>query len=133
LFLEKLAYVLEFFGTAVHLFSGWMYGLLEVLEDFANNPSLALLRGRESFKAGMDLFEKNYPMATALQGNPVSRSTVTNNNHIDARFDMREQLEPDRIAFAVTQKLKKLAINATQGRGNAHGAAFANALVAGDN
>jgi hypothetical protein len=48
----------------------------------------------------------------------TSNPHVTNNLHVEARFDMREQLEPDRIAFAVTTHLKKLAIGAIGGRGN---------------
>jgi hypothetical protein len=76
-------------------------------------------------KAKKDFLEEN---AIRL-GKPADSSTqykVTNNNHIEARFDMREQLEPDRIAFAVTQKLKHLAMNPTQGRGRSISAAFAN-------
>jgi hypothetical protein len=51
----------------------------------------------------------------------VANYTVYNNNKIDARFDMREQLEPDRIAFAVTEHLKRLATNPRQARGSTSG------------
>jgi hypothetical protein len=56
---------------------------------------------------------------------------VTNVGKIEARFDMREQLEPDRIAFAVTTHLKKLAINPTQGRGQSLGNALSTPNFAG--
>lgn len=68
-------------------------------------------------------------------GDPNSSSTkytVNNNTKIDARFDMREQLEPDRIAFAVTEKLRKLVINPQQGRGVSLRGALASGPIAGN-
>lgn len=69
-----------------------------------------------TFNKSMDIWEKHHPLLNAANM-PTSQMHIENNNHIEARFDMREQLEPDRIAFAVTTHLKKLAISATQGRG----------------
>ena len=47
----------------------------------------------------------------------VGKTSITNHNNVTARFDMREQLEPDRIAFAVVTHLKKLTMNNTQASG----------------
>jgi hypothetical protein len=53
-----------------------------------------------------------------LDEKPIVANQVTNIGSMTANFDMKEQLEPDRIAFAVTEHLKKLASNPQQGRGN---------------
>ena len=58
---------------------------------------------------------------------------VTNIGKIEARFDMREQLEPDRVAFLTVAHLKKLAQNPTQGRGQSFDGKFANPAFAGSN
>ena len=57
-------------------------------------------------------------------GATIVQNTVTNVGKIEARFDMREQLEPDRVAFAVTDHLKRLAANPTQGRGQSLSSPF---------
>ena len=61
----------------------------------------------------------------------VAKSVVTNNTHVDARFDMREQLEPDRIAFAVTTHLKKLVIGGIGGRGKGIHAGLSQGVAGG--
>lgn len=85
---------------------------LDAMKDllFSQEASDSWTKGRKDF---LDDF-------AARNGKPNESSAnyhVENNNHIEARFDMREQMEPDRIAFAVTTHLKKLAIDAVQGRG----------------
>ena len=47
----------------------------------------------------------------------ASKITITNNNNINATFNLKEQLEPDRVAFAVTTHLKKLVMDRTQAQG----------------
>lgn len=117
--LNFVAWIFEKIGTVVIWLTGVLSGLMSVIIGFMfdivnmKNPFSNVLG---NFKDGYsDFLSKNpYPGQTST---PVTKSIVTNNNHIEARFDMREQMEPDRIAFAVTQHLKKLALNPTQGRG----------------
>ena len=66
-----------------------------------------------------------YGFKDYLSQNPLSRGDEKNavSNHvynigsINARFDLKEQLEPDRVAFAVTSEIKRLATYPTQGSG----------------
>lgn len=92
---------------------GWIYDRhsgMSLIESLKNVGSNAML--------GYNTFLHDHPLPGGATPSP--NSVVTNNNHIEARFDMREQLEPDRVAFSVTEHLKKLAINATQGSGSLH-------------
>lgn len=50
-------------------------------------------------------------------GESVAKVSVYNTNNINANFNIREQLEPDRVAFAVTDHLKKLVMDRTQAQG----------------
>lgn len=130
--LEWFAGILEDIGSFVYKamtgLSGFFNVILYFVDDLLNakNPFTNILK---NYQEGLQNFKDAHPMAVG--GTPTAKSTVTNHNHIEARFDMREQLEPDRIAFAVTEKLKKLAMNPTQGRGGSHSGAFANPQFAG--
>lgn len=83
-----------------------------------------------SFNKGYDDFLTAHADRLGDDGKK-NTANVVNNNTINARFDMREQLEPDRIAFAVTEHLKNLAINPQQGRGFSFRGALAGAPFAG--
>ena len=121
-----LADGLEYLGVAMHYLMAASSGLMGIYNIIhMQNPFGDALA---NFKAGFDQFDRDHPMARQ-GGVPTSKSVVYNNNHIEARFDMREQLEPDRIAFAVTTHLKKLALNPTQGRMNSLSGGMANAQI----
>lgn len=125
---NMLAFVFEKIGTAIIWFTAVLSGLMSVIIgsmfDIASgkNPLKNVLG---NFKEGFQDFKKEHPYPGAQGSTPATKSIVTNNNHIEARFDMREQLEPDRIAFAVTEHLKKLAFSPTQGRGHSRSGALA--------
>jgi hypothetical protein len=50
------------------------------------------------------------------EGKTVTQSAV-NTIYQNNQIDIREQLEPDRVAFAVVEHIKKLAVAPTQKRG----------------
>lgn len=130
--LELFIEAMEWLGNIVTMFladlSGAVNAFIYAISNLLNLESP--LKGFwDHFSEGIDTFLDKHPLNTGTGGiTPASKYQITNNNHIEARFDMREQLEPDRIAFAVTDHLKKLAINATQSRGSlqsAHAGAIA--------
>ena len=63
-----------------------------------------------------DYIDKNY-QRLGKPDDSASKITITNNNNINATFNLKEQLEPDRVAFAVTTHLKKLVMDRTQAQG----------------
>lgn len=125
--LEGVAWLLEWIGKGVIYLTAALSGLVSVIIGFMfdivnmKNPFSNVMT---NLKDGYQDFLTRNPLP-GQGGTPVTKSIVTNNNHIEARFDMREQMEPDRIAFAVTQHLKKLALNPTQGRGYSLDGGFA--------
>lgn len=62
-----------------------------------------------------DYIDKNYNRL-GKPDDSASKISITNNNNINATFNLKEQLEPDRVAFAVTTHLKKLVMDRTQGQ-----------------
>ena len=132
--MEGMAWVLEWIGAGVIYMTAGLNALVSVIMGFIYdiiNLKNPMTDAMTNLKDGFNDFLKAHPVPGS-GSTPTTKSVVTNNNHIEARFDMREQLEPDRIAFSVTQHLKKLAINATQGRGQSMQAAFAgNQIVTG--
>lgn len=120
--MEDLAAVMEFVGNIVIKTLGKISGLASLFigNQFYDGPetfSGLYKNAVKNFKEGNDLFLQAHPL---LNGSTpaVLPPHIENHNHIEARFDMREQLEPDRVAFAVTEHLKKLTINAMQGTGS---------------
>lgn len=95
---------------------GFVMDVLALRNPFANMT--------DNFKGGWDTFLKENQARLGGEGMNVVSNHVTNIGKLEARFDMREQLEPDRVAFAVTDHLKKLASNPTQGRGQGLGGPF---------
>ena len=121
----KLLGTAMIYGLAV--ISGVVMAIIGVFDDLRHlkNPMSHL---GENWNDGIDSFlEKN--KARLGQDGMAANYNVQNNNHIEARFDMREQLEPDRIAFAVTDKLMKLASNPRQSRGSSTKAVFGGATA----
>ena len=131
---EALADKMEGFGNMMirllALMSGQMQAVMGFTRDSAaGHPLEAFKNLMPNFKEGYDMFTKLHQLSGP--GTPSPQSIVTNNNHVTARFDMREQLEPDRVAFAVTEHLKKLTISATQGKGHSLHSGFAQQKTAG--
>jgi hypothetical protein len=119
--MEAFTIVLEYMGKAtVYALAGInaiSYALVSFVDDLIHlkNP---FTHSMDNLKKGFDDFlEEN---RARLGGDKIKATAnyVNNIGKIEARFDMREQLEPDRIAFAVTDHLKRLASNPTQSRGN---------------
>lgn len=111
--------VLEVFGKGMIYFLAIVQGALAaffgMLLDVKNFKWQNL---KENFLFGFDDFIKANQARLGEQDIKATAHYVTNIGTQNVRFDMREQLEPDRIAFAVTEHLKRLASNPTQGRGN---------------
>jgi hypothetical protein len=94
------------------------------LKVIAQGPKAMEKTFETAYGARLSLFEKQHPFLNGQEA-PTAKSVVYNTNHIEARFDMREQLEPDRVAFAVTTHLKKLTLSAIGARGHAIDSGFA--------
>jgi hypothetical protein len=130
--MDTFTSVVEYMGKMVYAatatFSALSYAIIGFVSDIINlkNPFTSF---SANFKTGFQDFMTQHPYNQDPSKAVVNQ--VTNVGKIEARFDMREQLEPDRIAFAVTTHLKKLAMNPTQGRGNSSSAAFGNPVIAG--
>lgn len=136
---EFLAPALEFIGDGFIGLAGALHGVMAVLkaeiawlaqvpsdlmEIFSGgdvkNSLRHLLGGADdagAFKHGFNEYvDQNYSRIKDANDS-ASKITITNNNHINATFNLKEQLEPDRVAFAVTQHLKKLVMDRTQASG----------------
>jgi hypothetical protein len=115
---ENLIGIFEWLGKVSYLAMVGLSGFVSVLMGFVmdiskwNNPFKNVM---DNFNAGTDTFMTTHPYLNP--SDKTSNPVVNNYNHVEARFDMREQLEPDRIAFAVTTHLKNLVMNGTQGKG----------------
>jgi hypothetical protein len=131
--LEFMMPAFEFLGKVSLLATASIDGLGMALGGFVSdlvNMHNPFKSWSKNFNTGIDDFlEKN---KARLGGEKMSATAnfVTNVGKIEARFDMREQLEPDRIAFAVTEKLKRLAQNPKQGRGQSYAGQLAAATFA---
>lgn len=117
--IEKLASALSALADIV----GWMLRMIKdevtLMQEFlmdkaSRNPEILKNLWSNIKTMGSDFMTLPHPPNTPS----VAPPNINNYNHVEARFDMREQLEPDRIAFAVTEHLKKLTINALQGPNN---------------
>ncbi len=130
---DSMVNVLEYIGMAVvyamGVLSGFTALIIGFVTDLANlkNPLTDMAKNASE---GYQDFMKTHPFSSGDMSKAVVNQ-VTNVGKIEARFDMREQLEPDRIAFAVTTHLKKLALNPTQGRGQSTNSSFATPNTAG--
>ncbi len=137
---EHLVDVFVYLGNMVKMLLADLSGFMSVasgsmLQDDKHsswNPVVLFKAAVDDFKEGQELFLKDHPLKTQADGTPSPNTKIDNHNHIEARFDFKEQLEPDRVAFAVTEHLKKLVINATQGRGQSLSGGYNN-VVAGSN
>lgn len=134
--LEKLATLMEFFAKVSLLASAAFQGLVFVIAGFIND----ITHGKGPFKnistnwnAGVDDYLSRNAARLGKTPDAASKVSVYNTNNINARFDMREQMEPDRIAYSVTEHLKKLAINPRQSVGQSLYTGFANPRLAGAN
>ncbi len=133
---ELFVFAMEKFGQSVIYALAWInaltYAWVSFFFDVANlnNPFKSLFSNlKKGFK---DFVDENHARLGDMS-KATANYNVYNNNKIDARFDMREQLEPDRIAFSVTEHLKKLALNPTQGRGQTSGKLFGGGMAAAGN
>jgi len=131
--LTGLTWILEGLGTVINVVMSIVAALTNVLLGFifdvvaGVNPLKNL---GNNLKEGFTDFYNAHKIGQSGANPTVNQ--VTNIGKIEARFDMREQLEPDRVAFSVVTHLKKLAVNKrqTQGAGS-FDAAFVGPTVAG--
>lgn len=125
--IDGITFIFEALGDTfvilLSVVSGVVMAIIGLVDDLINmkNPFANI---KENFTSGMQDFLHAHGMG--MEANKAVVNQVTNVGKIEARFDMREQLEPDRIAFAVTTHLKRLATNPTQGRGQAFAAGIVN-------
>ncbi len=101
-------------GTMAHI-EGVLATVFGFIIDIVNlkNPFANML---ENYKYGFNDFMAQNAARMQDDKNAVSNH-VYNIGSINARFDLKEQLEPDRVAFAVTSEIKRLATYPTQGSG----------------
>jgi hypothetical protein len=109
----------EFMGSAMTQFIGVVAGLAQmfigIIVDLMamRNPLGNML---DNFKEGRsDFLAENQARLGDLSS--ATSNHVYNIGSINARFDLKEQLEPDRVAFAVTEEIKRMATNPIQGQG----------------
>jgi hypothetical protein len=123
--MEYFVVSLEAVGHAVIYLTAGLSGLFAAIFTFLSNMVHFKLNPFEgvasSFKEEFDYFLKKNKDRLGGEDMKLTANYVNNIGKIEARFDMREQLEPDRIAFKVTEHLKRLATNPTQARGNTLG------------
>lgn len=134
--LDSFADILGILGTVTVYAMAGLSGLVNVIIGFVEdimhmkNPFGNVMG---NLKDGYNDFLERNAARLGKASDSAANYHVENNNHIEARFDMREQMEPDRIAFAVTTHLKKLALDAPQGAGASLASAFARPRIAGAN
>ncbi len=132
--MSGLAKILGGVGWLVVRITGAFAGLISVVAGFfmdLNNGYNPMKNIKSNFVAGYDDFLKQNEARMGKTGDAAAKYTVNNTNHVTARFDMREQMEPDRIAFSVVQHLKKLTINPREAAGSSFGHAFGQPRFAG--
>lgn len=128
---EAFVMLMEKLGLAMMLaratLEGLFFAIFQFLSNMADGKFLNPMGGvGEAFNAGIDsIIEKNLDKLGTQDGAVVQN--VTNIAKQENRFEFRENLEPDRIAFAVTQQLAKVSQNRTQ----AVGRNFSRSAVAG--
>ncbi len=122
--------VAEWLGNTVLMLTSAFSGIVGVIMGFVfdlmslKNPFSSVL---QNYKDGYKMIDPN----SFGDMNKAVVNQVTNIGKVEANFNMREQLEPDRVAFAVTTHLKKLVSNPRQGRGQSTDSSFANPNFAG--
>lgn len=122
-FLEGLASVLEWVAEKVVLalssISGFGAALGQMIYDITNMKFQGM-GGRmvDAFGEGAwDYYSKIYKIKDGSDSDlPVSQQ-VTNIGTVNVNQQFKEQMEPDRIAFAFTEQLKKIAMNPAQASG----------------
>lgn len=120
---EAAVNALDRFGIGIVKLTGIIFAAMQTQNEMT--PSGAARVGMGTLLHPIDAFWRHYndflkDNKERMGGDDMKATAnyVTNIGTQNVRFDMREQLEPDRIAFAVTDHLKRLASNPTQGRGN---------------
>lgn len=129
--MSVLADVLTFVAKAVIGLMGVLSGLEMMISGFfmdINSFKNPFSEMGENFMLGFNSYMKDHLAKIGIgeKSIQVGKTNVTNNNKIDARFDMREQMEPDRLAFTIVGHLKKLAMDATQPKGGSLHAGLVN-------
>lgn len=117
--LEKVS-MLVLYGEAA--FKGLHYVIFGFFDDIIHfrNP---LANIGSNFRMGLkSFFDNNVDLFDPDKKTNVAN--VVNNNYVTANFDLKQQLEPDRIAFAVTDHLKKLTMYPQQRRGQSFSGPF---------
>lgn len=114
-FIDRLRSVAEM----INMVSAAVAGLGKVVQGLGRFGSPT-----KNFNEGYDDYMKAQQQRMGKEGTDASPKSVINIGKQEFRFDLKEQLEPDRIAFAVTTHFKRLATNPLQGRGNTQAKAF---------
>lgn len=122
-FFEFLADILEWVAEKIVLalsaISGFGAALGQMIYDITNMKFKGM-GGRmvDAFGEGAwDYYSKIYKIKDGSDSDlPVSQQ-VTNIGTVNVNQQFKEQMEPDRIAFAFTEQLKKIAMNPAQASG----------------
>ncbi len=114
--------VINFLVTTITLAVGGFQGLAFAILEFINQIKSAVTGGGfrgeaigEAFDAGVqDIFNRVF----GRQGDDATVSgNVTNIGKVEIRNDIKEKIEPDRLAFTLVDQLNKVATNPTQASG----------------
>jgi hypothetical protein len=128
--MEKLTSCLDFLGVTVVTTMGYIAAYNNMLIGFftdlsqLKNPMTDMAKNAAE---GYTDFITKHPFSNDPAKSVLNQ--VQNIGKIEARFDMREQLEPDRVAFAVMTHLNDLSTNKRQGSYNSLGSQFGSANV----
>jgi len=117
---ELLVMGFEFLADATTDFVGVLAGLVTMVIGFIVdivNLANPFTNALENFRQGFDDYLASNKARLGEDPNGMSSKHVYNIGSINARFDLKEQLEPDRVAFAVTEEIKRMATNPIQGSG----------------
>jgi hypothetical protein len=115
--LDALEFLVNVFVFAVATFNGLAFAILEFIEQvkqavgLGGDPAFGFGGGdpAAAFDAGMEeIFKRVFG-----EGDEGIPQSVININKVEQRFDFKEKIEPDRVAFTVVDQLKKAAANRT--------------------
>lgn len=121
-FLEKFADLLEYLAgvmvSVMSIFAGIGAAMGSLVVDLERMNFKGMMgRMAEAYSEGAyDYFKQIYRIKDDPSETPVAQN-VTNIGKVEINQSFKEQMEPDRIAFAFTEQLKKIAMNPSQASG----------------
>lgn len=123
---DKLIWILDMVVTGVALAVSSFQGLVWAIGAFVEQTKSLLTGGgfdtgavSSSFNAGIDsMLAELFPKIQAKIDSGEGLVNQTVNQTITMKNDFKEMLEPDRVAFTISEQLLKAARNNTGSRGN---------------